>query len=184
MLVYFEDWSIDICLDRLEQKGLPHGGRVIKAFASGEDPRQVLGRESLKVVGSCGAEFQQGETFEYEGRGTYSDAQLEAILGMYGLNALGNRTARALFRFANEHGFCQAAMQARQDDHWLITHPLEDIDGLDAKRPASFHLDIFFPESLVTLREILDYDDPNLLVDWREGVELRTAQAAGPASGS
>lgn len=181
MHVYFEDWSAPVFLGMLDRNGLEHGGRIIKAFAAAEDPRRALGHPDLATEEVGVGPFKKDETFEYEGRGVYDGNELEALLGAYALVNGGRDISRALFRFSNRHGFCQAAMRARSGDDWLISHPFGEIDGLqearrDPGREKSIHLDIFFPSSLELLRGIVDYDNPAELVTIKEGAAWRNSQ--------
>ena len=167
-------------LETLERAGKPHGGRIIKVFASEADPRQIVDQPELTVVEVADHPFGLDEIYEYPGYRVYSGPEIEGTLAGYGLDDRINRMARSLFRFANEQGFCQAAMAARWEDGTGIKHPLEDIDGLPpAERPVStqdIHLDIFFPRSLVVLKEVVDYDDPTKVLSMRDSLQRRKPQ--------
>ena len=184
MYLHFEDWSDRLYLDLLERKGLPHGGKIIKIFANDEDPRIALAKPDLAIVKSNHAPIGESEVYDYAERGLYSGPELEAVLANHGLNDIGERIVRSLFRFANEQGFTQAAMAARKGDSWLINHPLGDIDGIDMaiRNPARIphiHLDIFFPDSLARLKEsVVDYDDPSQLLDKHEASRWRTGSSS------
>jgi hypothetical protein len=181
MNIYFEDWSQPIFLDQLDQKGLPHAGRIIKAYAAAEDPRLAFNDTGIVTLNVNGEAFDADETYEYPGRGVYTGTELETTLAGYGLRNGGDHVARALFRFSNQGGFCQAAMAVERDGDWLIDHPFRGIDGLESARrepvdEKDIHLDIFFPESLRKLREIVDYDDQRMVMGIREGMRWRRSQ--------
>lgn len=189
MLLHFEDWSAPMFLSQVEAKGLPHAGKIIKVFATEEDPRQVLDRPGLTVVEANVAPFENSDVFAYPGRGTYTGAQLEDDLGQSGLNELGICSVRGLFRFANTHGFCQAAMAAKRGDAWLVDHPMQDIDGI-AKAIAmpdktyGIHLDVFFPDSIGVLSTIVDLDDPAAVLEMMVYTRWRASQAMSTDQGS
>jgi hypothetical protein len=177
MHVHFQNWSERYLLESLEKRNLPHGNRIIKVFATAEDPRAALGRSALTVIPGDPQPFSDQETYSYPGRQSYSGPELEGKLADTGLEELGVRTTRALFRFSNQHGFCQAAMAAKSGEDWLIDHPFGDIDGLGIaaqhpKRQRMIHLDIFFPGSLNALSSVVDYEDPQLVLNMREGVRF------------
>ncbi len=170
MYLRLEDWSLEFFLSRLEEKGLKHGGHIIKVYASEVDPRtkDMYGRETVAVVEIDDSPFREDEIFNYEGRGTYTGVQLNQRLGELGLNEDAKKRMRALFRFANlpETGFTREAMQLRNTEgNWLIDHPFGDIDGvsravqLPEKYSATVHLDIFVPTSLEKLARLLGVDD-------------------------
>jgi hypothetical protein len=177
MNIHFQDWSDPALLEQLVKKELPHAGKIIKVFATDENPRIVLGREALTVVTASGLPFTEEEEFEYPGRGTYSGPELEDTLQAYGIGEVGPRTLRALFRFSNQNGFCQGAMAANKTSgEPLIDHPFEEIDGITwAKRKPSreraLHLDIFFPESIDILRGVVNYNDPNAVLNMYDGTQ-------------
>ncbi len=179
MYVHFEDWSTAPTVQsRLETLSLPHEERVIKIFASGEDPRPALGRSALTIVESDGSVFSEDEEYPYERRRSFSGPELEDDLQAYGLSDDGQRIARSLFRFSYEQGFSQRAMAAVRKGNRgrSIRHPYESIDGLAAAqhqpaREKAIHLDIFLPDSLAALREAVDYDDPEAVLGWKEGVK-------------
>jgi len=165
-------------LGKLDADGLPHDGRIIKVFASSEDPRFLLGMPDLAVVQANGHPFTNDEAYTYEDRGTYSGAQLQEVVQSYELPAVGRFGVCSLFRFSNSQGFCQAAMAARKGNDWLIDHPLKEVDGIDMaqrnpKRAHSVHLDIFFPDSVRTLRRIVDIDNTDKVPDCMDAMRAR-----------
>lgn len=182
MNIYFEDWSHPVLLDQLGKKGLPHAGRIIKAYAVAEDPRVASEDWSrMQTFDINGEPFDADETYEYPDRGVYVGSELDMKLADYNLRNGGEHIARALFRFSNQRGFCQAAMAAEANGGWLIDHPFGDIDGLEIasrqpEREHDIHLDIFFPDSLQALRRILDYDDRQTIMGMREGMNWRRRQ--------
>lgn len=131
--IHFENWSEPMFLGTLERAGKPHGGRIIKVFANEADPRELSGKDSLVVVETSGEQITPSEVYSYPGNRTYSGATIEEELARYGFDAATERKARALFRFSNQYGFCQAALSARWADGTGISHPLEDIDGIPPK---------------------------------------------------
>ena len=183
MYLHFEDWSERILLDELDRKGLRHADKIIKVMASGQDPRITLGKSALTVVSGDGAIFRSDEAYDYPGRETYTGKKLEKTLGSFSLSERGNQAVRALFRFSNQHGFCQAAMLARTEQGWLIDHPFGDIDGIEAAqrqpiREASIHLDIFFPESIAVITSVVDISNPDAILSFREGLRFQRQQRA------
>jgi hypothetical protein len=181
MYLHFEDWSGSMWLGELDKDELPHSGKIIKVMASDLDPSKELEKPTLTVVASDGAPFTAEETYVYPDRETYGGSGLEETLGDFNLNPRANRAVRALFRFANQHGFCQAAMTATTEKGWLIDHPFGDIDGIEAAqrqpgRETGIHLDIFFPNSVSIIRNIVDIDDPQTTLTMREGLQWRRQQ--------
>jgi hypothetical protein len=178
MNLHFEDWSWPMLLDQIEAKDLVHGGNIIKVYASEEDPRDIFGNPDLTVVEVDGGPLVSTEKYVYPDRDTYTGEDLEAEIDTYDLTELGSNTVRALFRFSHEQGFNNIAMAARRGDDWLIDHPFGAIDGiplahLNELRVHSMHLDIFHPDSLPVLREIVDFDDPSKVMESLDGTRLR-----------
>lgn len=178
MFIHFEDWSSPIFLNQLTTKNIPHGDKIIKVFASDENPNTIFKKPGLVVLEMDDSPFSSEEAYDYGDRGRYSGTQLEKKLAGYGLNDFGKRTMRALFRFSNQEGFCQAAMETKVDDKWLIDHPFGDIDGItnaitNPARENSIHLDIFFPSSLERLKSIVNFDKPDATVPMIEGTRWR-----------
>lgn len=188
MYLYFEDWSQPIWLQKLDRKGLPHVGRITKVFAADQDPSVVLAKSALTIVRASDAPFASGAAYDYGLRGTYYGPRLEADLERYQFEDVGNRTVRALFRFANRHGFCQAAMAATKADRTpLIDHPFGDIDRMalaarDPRLENSMHLDIFFPPSIVALQRVVDHDDPGAMLDPSDGRAFRRTMSEATQS--
>lgn len=170
MFIHLSDWSL--FLNELDRKGVPHGGRIIKAFAIEENPALKLGRPSIFTVCSKSSPFLEDEFFSYAGRETYSGPKLEKDLRDIGLDEISNRHVRALFRFGNspEIQSCQTMMAQRSSNgEWIFKHPFNDIDGIEAairnpRRALSIHLDMFCPETLTRLRKVFDIDNKELLV--------------------
>jgi len=178
MYIHFEDWSEPLFVEMLDKKGLPHDGRIIKVFADVDDPRVKFEQSGLTVIEGNSAAFSTEESFDYGERGAYSGPQLEETLAAFDLDETGEFSIRSLFRFSNEFGFCQAAMSARKEGQWLIDHPFGDLDGVanatsNPARSHGIHLDIFFPDSIVALREVVDFDDPTRVLDPMKAVRLR-----------
>ena len=164
-------------LAELDKKNLPHSNRVIKVLASAGDPRRELGKGTLATASVVDIPFSATEIFDYEGRQAYSGDELEAKLQAYELSQRGNKTVRALFRFANQHGFTQDSMTTTKGNGWLIEHPFGDIDGIDiatriASREPLIHLDLFLPATMVALRQVVDYDNPDLVFSMDERMSI------------
>lgn len=182
MYLHLENWSAaPLVVDKLGALGFPHEEKVIKVFASSEDLRQSLGKSALFVTEASGEPFGDDEMYEYVQRQPYSGAKLEHDLAQYGLTDDGSAAVRSLFRFSNEHGFCQAAMALQKDGRWAISHPYKSIDGIEAairnpKRVEAIHLDIFLPDSLRLLSKLVGIEEaPEAILDWREGVRRLTS---------
>jgi len=174
MYVHFQDWTYPALLESLSDKGIPHGDRIIKVFASDEDPRTSLGRAALTVLDSDSRPFSGGEVYAYPDRRDFSGDELEEELASKNFGDVGTRTVRALFRFSNQYGFCQASMAAKFAGAWVMEHPFQHIDGMKIaarlpRRERTIHLDIFTPRSLGVLKGIVDYDDPKRVLDMDRG---------------
>lgn len=178
MYLYFEDATKFLFM--LDQKGIPHGDRIVKVFASENDPRVRILRKGLVIIESPHYSLDQ-EKFSYGQRGVYEGGDIESMIGAFGLNSLGQEIVRSLFRFSNrpDLGFCQAGMALTVDGKWLINNPLGDIDGIDQAchspetRTLSIHLDIFVPESLQRLDKLVGFGNKDHLVTMREGLILK-----------
>jgi hypothetical protein len=178
LFLYFEDATQFVSI--LNSKGIKNGGRIIKVFTSPFDPRVRLEKPSLKVIETDDSSLQD-MTFEYKHRGTYLGSDIEQEIAH--LRPYPQRSVRALFRFSNrkELQFCQTGMGMKVRGGWLISHPLQEIDGISQSinspdsRSATIHLDIFNRGSLWRLRHILNFSkDSGELVDFlREGPLLR-----------
>jgi hypothetical protein len=159
IFLYFEDWSQFTFM--LEQKGIEHGGRIIKVYTAPFDPRQHLGKPNLKVIESDDSSLLDAR-FSYKDRGTFSGAEIEQKIAR--LDTFPARSVRGLLRFSNREDllFCQTGMGMKKDGKWLIDHPLEDIDGLlefpllTNLKAATIHLDIFNSGSIDRLSKILN----------------------------
>jgi hypothetical protein len=119
-------------------------------------------------------EKMDSETFDYEDRGGYSGADIEAEMARRGFEGVGLRVARALFRFANRDDlrFCQRGMETSVAGKRLSEHPLDDIDVPSGGRWEGVHLDIFLPESVRVFGEEFGFD-PESMVLMREGARRR-----------
>lgn len=166
MYLRFEDWSAFI--PWLDKKGAPHGGKIIKVFATDEDPRVMFAKPTLVVVDSRDGPFTDDEFFYFGERGVFTGRDFESAIAEKRVNDKAARIARALARFATREdtGFAYVGMQVRVGDGFLIQHPLEGIDGwervaggLEGKE-ETLHLDIFTPTSLGRLRRIVDFENP------------------------
>ncbi|GEM_PF-2245192 len=169
MNLYFSDWSG--FLNQLSNKGILHGGRIIKVYATEKDPREVLGRPNLFILQSDGEPFTKDEIFSYPERESYKGTDLEEEMIKIGLTEDPKKHLRALFRFANRKDLeaCQYAMSVKENGAWRFKHPFEDLDGIDTairspqRRSAAIHLDIFSPRSLQRLRGIVNIDQRDLI---------------------
>jgi len=159
IFLYFEDWSQFTFM--LDQKEIEHGGRIIKVYTAPFDPKQRLGKPNLKVIESNDSSLL-GTQFIYKDRGIFSGVEIEQRIAR--LDTFPARSVRGLLRFSNREDllFCQTGMGMKKDSEWLISHPLEDIDGLleypllTNLKAATIHLDIFNSGSLERLSKILD----------------------------
>lgn len=180
MFLFFEDWSEPMFMSALDEKGIPHGDRIIKVMASDKNPRESL-RPEIAVFESDDGPLTT-EAFRYPDRGVFTGSELEERLAKSGINDTSVRIVRALFRFANRKDVqsCQEAMSIKNDrGEWVISNPLEDIDGIEAaalgdpRRVTCIHLDIFRLDTIRRLRRLVDIDDKNQLVNKREGRTFR-----------
>lgn len=174
MYVHFQNWTHQTLLDSLSERGIPHGDRIIKAFATDEDPRIILGRAALTVLPGDPHPFSDQEVFAYPDRSEFVGSELEEELASKNFGDVGIRTVRALFRFSNQYGFCQASMAAKFAGAWVMEHPFQHIDGMKIaaripRRERTIHLDIFTPGSLGLLKSIVDYSDPESILDMDTG---------------
>lgn len=187
MYLHFEDWTSPVLLKQLDDKDMPHGGRIIKVFA-GETDVRTIASPALTVVEFSGLPFADDEVFDYHARGIFDGATLEKDLATKRLCDAGKQTLRSLFRFSNCYGFCQASMfmLAQRGGGWLIGHPFADIDGVDKVEKGQYpytnlHLDIFSPATLSKLKEIVDYDDETKVLKDRDGFRLRPRKVPDPS---
>lgn len=184
MYLRFEDWSTYLYI--LDNKGIPHGDRIIKVFASLEDPREISDKKTLTVEMSDGSAFKPSECFDYGERGSYSGKDLEEYLEEKKLPPEAKEVVRALFRFSNRPDlrFCQTGMSIYDNEGKpVINHPMEDMDGIRnfhlgrATAYDQIHLDIFNPQSLEHLEQLIQFSNPeHILADYREIVNFRAAE--------
>jgi hypothetical protein len=146
LYLYFQDASVFV--RDLDRKGIANGGRIIKVFTSPFDPRVRMENPNLKVVEADDSGVQD-ITFEYKHRGRFLGRDIEQEIAH--LKAYPKRSVRALLRFSNRQDlrFCQTGMGMKRGGEWLISHPLQEIDGITQSvnfpdsRSATVHLDIF-----------------------------------------
>lgn len=177
MYLYFGDWSQFI--PTLDRKGIPHGGRIIKTYPSLVNPREVLSRPSLTIWEEDETPFRPSELFVYPQRKTYSGPELEGDLANFTQDEFGRRIIRSLLRFAHhpDRAFVQYAMGMKIEGEWFIDHPFKDLhlpvfrEG-DSRASANIHLDVFMPPSLENMRKVVDFDNPQLLVEPKQTLEL------------
>lgn len=178
MYIRFEDWTFPYTLNVLNQKKIPHGNKIIKVFATEEDPRVLFEKPTLTVLEVDDSPLTD-EQYDFGERGIYSGKDFEQYLTGKKLTEKAKRVARALIRFGTP--FAQKAMEARTEEGYLINHPLDGIDGFQygteqfvgSELERILHLDIFFPESLAKLREIVDYEDLGKVRNFREVIDYR-----------
>lgn len=171
LYLHFEDWSP--YTKDLDNRGIPHGDRIIKVMATPENPKRIFGKDTLKIPRYPYRPFRD-ETFDFGERGMYIGTSLEQYMEGKDFTEMGKRITRALFRFAvqPEAGFVQRAMAAKKDDDWFIDHPFKDLDSLlCATIPGSegrVHIDIFYPDSLEALRKFVDFDKSSQIISYEE----------------
>jgi hypothetical protein len=177
IFLYFEDWSQFTFM--LDQRGVEHGGRIIKTYASPFDPRQRLDNPNLKVIQTDDSTLM-GIKFGYKERGIFTGDEIEARIA--NLDTFPARTVRGLLRFSNREDlrFCQTGMEMKKEGQWLISHPIEDIDGLSTYplwtdiKNATIHLDIFNANSLKNLSHVLDISrGSSEMLDPKLGIKLK-----------
>lgn len=181
MFIYFEDWSEFTHM--LDQKGIAHGGKIIKVYTSTRDPREVHGRQDLAFFEIDDTPLREEEVFSYGERENFTGRDIEDYLATLELTPEVIQRMRALFRFANQSDtqFTREGMSLKnQDGGWLINHPIEEIDGLSHARrnPEKMgmlvHLDVFVPASTERLLRLIGYSSeegkvhPERLVGGRE----------------
>lgn len=185
MYLYAENWSLPFLLELLSKKlegtEISHGGKIIKIFASHQDPRESMGKSSLVAWESDSNPFRADEVYEYKDREVYKGVDLERYLNSLGLTDLGKDISRALFRFANRSDtlFCQQTMEARlRDGQWAFNHPFDELDGIaealqrPTERESGIHLDIFLPSSLQRLQKIVNFNRSENVLRWEEKKEI------------
>lgn len=183
MFLYFSDWTTDENLRKLEEQDLPHAGRLIKVFATHEDPSETLGRY-ITTVEELGYAFDPDKQFKYYNRGPWLGSELETYLDHFHLPEEIKQKARALFRFAEspQMEITNLAMSPRNTFRHY-NHPLEIIDGLEEalqrQRYNGLHLDIFSPPSIERLEKFIDLKNPEVLVSIRESVQLSGSNPEG-----
>lgn len=182
MYLRFEDWSMPILMERLNDKGVTHGDKIIKVFATDEDPRITYKKDSLSVVEINDEPFRD-EVFDFGERGIFTGQDFEQGIMRKGVSEHAAKTARALARFATREDtrFAYVAMRLKAGEDFLIQHPLDGIDGwarVAEGRTAeeSLHLDIFTPTSLGRLRQLVDIDDPTRIMTHEDRLTFRREQ--------
>jgi len=163
----------------LDERGVDHGEKIIKVYTSPFDPRPRLGNPNLKVVLADDSTLL-GTKFEYDGRGKFLGDEIEKRIA--NLGTFPARSVRGLLRFSNREDlrFCQTGMEMKKGGDWLISHPLEDIDGLSTYplltdiKSATVHLDIFNATSLRRLSRILNISKGSSeMLDPKLGIKLK-----------
>jgi len=186
MFLYFSDWTTEQNLRALETKGLPHTGRLIKVFATKEDPSIALKRKIITTEGDH-RPFGPYERYKWYNRGPWSGTDMEVYLHDMHLPEDAKEKTRALFRFANSPALeiAELAMMVKNSitKQWHYRHPLRIVDGLDEAqdrgRTNGLHLDIFTARSVERLGKIIDLGNPEGLVTIREAVEFTRISPEG-----
>lgn len=172
MYLHFEDWSSFI--PWLDQRGVKHGEKIIKVYASDEDPREKFNKSTLAVVESSDEPFTEDDVFDFGERGVFTGLDYERSMAERGVNDKAARIARALARFATREDarFAYVGMQqVKADGTFLIGHPLDGIHGWEwvlRGKEEFLHLDIFTSISLPRLRGIVDFENPALILTSQE----------------
>ncbi len=191
MHIRFEDWTEAMYF--LERKKVPHGTKIIKIFASDEDPREKYGKATLKVVEVGDEPFREDEVFDAGNRGTFTGKDIEEAIAAKGTNELAVRTARALARFAlqPELKFAQTGMEIKVDGQYLLNSPLEGIDGWKRTTGGQeggehlMHIDVISPKALRALGRIVDFEDSSTVRTYRDrrayGMEMRSQRRSKEA---
>lgn len=178
MYLYFEDWSAFIA--DLEKKNVPHGGKIVKVFASEHDPREYFDNPRLSVVETDAAPLHQQDFYFHNNR-VFPGEEIEALMGDVGLREPARRIVRALLRFADSAEIWQEEMDIRVSCRRLINHPLDKIDGLikaavdPGGRTGIIHMDLFTAAALQRLKNVVDHDNRLLLVAARQGARFKMA---------
>lgn len=178
MFLHLEDWTVPIFLEQLKGKGFENINRLIKIYASQQDPRQSWNKPDLTIFEVNDSPFTPDELYTFPDRDNYTGADLENRLAGLGLTEKGQRAFRTLFRFSYQEGFTTEAMLAKKGENWLIEHPFEVVDEVESaiKNPRfsrSLHLDIFFPDSIRRLEEKVGTENELVILGWREAGRLR-----------
>lgn len=177
MYLRFEDWSSYI--PWLDQRGVKHGEKIIKVYASDDDPREKFRKPTLAVVESSDAPFTDEEVFNFGQRGVFRGTDFERAIAERGANDKATRIARALARFATREDtrFAYVGMeQIKNDGSFLINHPLDGIHGWErvlggrSGEEETLHLDILTSISLPRLRAIVDFENPTLVRNFQERI--------------
>lgn len=159
IFLYFEDWTQFV--SELDRKGYAHGDKIIKVFATPFDPRVRLDKPGLKIIESDDSPLN-GLIFSYEGRGSFTGDDIEKRIASF--DPYTQRVIRGLVRFDNRSDlqFAREGMSMKHDGEWLITNPIEDLDGIrensgtNETTASRIHLDIFEERSLKSLADILE----------------------------
>lgn len=174
IFLYFQDASNFIY--RLNERGIVHGGRIIKVFPTLVDPRTKLG-DQITVVTEESAQFDPNAQFLGSNGHLFETRLLAQLPGDRTHSQLEQMFAYALLNFSHRHRILETTYQMIDGENKpLIKHPWDIVAGWPHswRVPGALHVDIFSVDSLNTLRSIVDYDDPRNLVDRRDGAKLRT----------
>lgn len=179
MFIRLEDWSHPIFFSQIQRKGVPHGDRFIKIFASEENPRLYTAKP-IHVFESSGTPFRADEMYQYPNRDSFTGMDLEKEVQHLMLSSHGQERVRALFRFAHHDiGIIPHIMSVQENGEWVFSHPFEEIDGIRptkkfyGNKELDIHIDIFHPSSLAVLRQSVDLTDSTRMLNFREGRILK-----------
>lgn len=186
VFLYFSDWTTQENLKKLEEKGFPQAGKLIKVFASYQDPSAKLGRQ-ITVIEKSGEPFDLDKKFKYAGRSYWLGLEMEEYLDHFRLTPEAKQKTRALFRFADspEMEITQLAMSLAKDasGSYRYRHPLAIVDGLteamERGRFDGLHLDIFTQRSIGHLASLINLESTEGLVTLRESTELTKSTREG-----
>ena len=70
MYLRFEDWSS--FTSWLDARGVKHGGKIIKAYPSEDDPREKYNKSTLVVIESDDSPFTEQDLFPFRDQGEIS----------------------------------------------------------------------------------------------------------------
>jgi hypothetical protein len=181
MYLYFEDWSAFI--GDLDKKNLPHDGKIVKVFASEQDPRVYFDDPRLKVV-EIDATPLHDQVFRFHNQRVFQGEEIEVFMADLGLHEPARQIVRSLLQFADRTEIWQGEMGIRVSCRRLINHPLDKVDGLfkAAAQPQArtriIHIDVFTAPALQKLKTIVDHDNGQLLVPALQGTRFKTAMCS------
>lgn len=183
MFIRIEDWSNPLFLSQIERLEVAHENKLLKVFASYNDPRDHFDDDRLVIFDVSSDVFDENEVFAYIDREMFTGKMLEEKMQELLLSSTGKHIVRSLFRFANDIGVIDNIMSQTQDGRWVFDHPFDEINGIKThnvyrrEREAFIHIDIFHPSSLACLRKHVDIDNEYCLLGFREGYSFQKLMA-------